>query len=495
MVLIIVNVFRKNDQMRQTVGLIGGSFKPFTKGHYFLVENAAKIADKVILLVSTTDRVRKGEMPIFWNGQMETIWKTFIERSLPKNVEVVYTNNPLTSIFKILGDANNDENNHNSYVLFGDIEDTAKNFPEKSLQKYFPRLLSNDQIDLRGFDREKNINISGTMMRDFVAKNDIESFTRNLPAPIQKWGQEIFDILKTSIDKISDKPEPKKKKIKKEGIVTEVLRNFNISHFKSLPTVEEKLAYTNNILPLLGAGSSRSAYALGSNKVLKIAGNARIAKIKKDKPDNQKANSAFNKTVEAGKAQNKAEAETYTHPKIKSITTKIYDFGEDYSWLITELVKPLSSKYADGRFVRTLTNIPIDDSYFMTYINDEEEVGIEKAIQGFVDNILMLIKYEPKIVNSLPKKYLPDDVNTSGGFEDFEEKWTGPIMEMLNDVLHNETFIAARQLNKETEQELGDLFRPDHWGHTEDGRLVVLDYGLTDDVSADHYEATGLKGL
>jgi cytidyltransferase-like protein len=476
--------------MRQTIGLVGGSFKPFTKGHYFLVEAASKIADKVILLVSTGDRVRKGEMPIFWNDQMETVWKMFLEKSMPKNVEVVYTNNPLTSIFKILGDANNNENDFNSYVLFGDLEDTAKNFPEKSLQKYFPRLMANDQVDLKAFDREKNVNISGTMMRDFVLKNDVESFTQNLPAPVQKWGQEIFDILKTSIDKIPTKPEPKKKKIKKENIVTEVLRNFSMSQFKRMPSMEEKLAYADNILPLLGAGSSRTAYALGSNKVLKIAGNSGIAKVKKAQPGKLKAVNAFMKTVEAGKAQNKAETETYTHPKIKLITTKIYDFGEDFSWLVTELVKPLSSIYKEGQFIKTLTGIPINDSYFMTYINDENEVGIEKAIQNFVDNILMLIKYEPIIVKSIPKKYVPTDLKTNG-FDDFEEKWTGPIMEILNDVLHNETFIGARHLNKETEQELGDLFRPDHWGHTEDGRLVVLDYGLTDDVSAEHYEKFG----
>jgi cytidyltransferase-like protein len=185
--------------MRQTIGIVSGAFKPFTKGHFFLVEKAASICDKVLLLVSTGDRVRKNELPIFWDGQMEVIWNKYLIKIMPKNVEVIFTDNPTSATFKIIGDANNEDTNNNSYVIFGDAEDTAKTFPEKNLLKYFPRLVANDQIEIKGFDRVSNVNISGTMMREFLVNNDIENFTAGLPIPVQRWGQEIFNILHASV--------------------------------------------------------------------------------------------------------------------------------------------------------------------------------------------------------------------------------------------------------------------------------------------------------
>ena len=34
---------------------------------------------------------------------------------------------------------------------------------------------------------------------------------------------------------------------------------------------------------------------------------------------------------------------------------------------------------------------------------------------------------------------------------------------------------------------LGDLTVLDHWGKTPDGRVVILDYGFTEDVAEKHY--------
>jgi len=200
---------------RETIAIVSGGFKPLTSGHFFLIEAASKIADKVILFVSTGDRIRKGEMPIFWNDQMEKIWAKYLIKIMPKNVEVVFAPNPTSEVFKTLGAANDNINDNNSYVLFGDLEDTTKMYPEKSLLKYFPRLMENQQIIVKGFDRQQNINISGTAMRNFVANNDLKSFIDGLPAPARSHGKEIFNILHTSVDKIKT-PDEKPKKTKKK---------------------------------------------------------------------------------------------------------------------------------------------------------------------------------------------------------------------------------------------------------------------------------------
>lgn len=197
--------------MRQHIGIVGGGFKPFTSGHFFLVQQAANDADKVYLLVSTSNRERKGELPIFWNEQMEDIWDKFLQKAMPSNVEVIYVKNPTGSTYEILGDANNDEGDDNTYILYGDETDVGRYYSDDKLQKYFPRLMQNDQIERKGFSRSDNIDISGTQMRDYIVKGDVEGFTSGLPRPVQRYGQEIFDKLAKSIPMIK-MPKPKKKK-------------------------------------------------------------------------------------------------------------------------------------------------------------------------------------------------------------------------------------------------------------------------------------------
>lgn len=199
--------------MRKTIGIVGGGFKPFTKGHYFLVEQAAEKADKVMLLVSTSNRSRTGELPIFWDGQMENVWEQYLSKIMPSNVEVIYVKNPTQSTYQILGDAENDENDHNTYILFGDKEDVPKYYPDERLKKYFPRLMENDQIEKMAFERSENIDISGTKMRNYVVDGNVEEFTAGLPTPVQRYGQEIFDILRKTVDQIK---QPRKKKSKQK---------------------------------------------------------------------------------------------------------------------------------------------------------------------------------------------------------------------------------------------------------------------------------------
>ena len=203
--------------MRKTIAIVGGGYKPFTKGHYMVIQQASDFADEVQLFVSTNDRKRTGQLPVLWNGQMEVVWSSFLEKAMPNNVTVNYVNNPNRGIFEFLESADQNDMDHNTYVIFGGGDDIPKYFPDNNLQKYVPRLMANDQIIKKTFERTEGgmddvALVSGTKMRDAVVKGDVAEFTSGLPEPVQRYGQEIFDILAGTIDQIK---QPRAKKSKK----------------------------------------------------------------------------------------------------------------------------------------------------------------------------------------------------------------------------------------------------------------------------------------
>lgn len=182
---------------RKTIGLIAGGFKPYTAGHYNLAQKASSECDRVIIFVSTGDRIRKGELPLTW-AQMQPIWNDYLEPAIKKlgNVNVKYVVNPIRSIMDLLIDANEDENNLNTYQIYSDPEDMGSNYSEKVQDKYWPRLKENDQVMLRPVDREETGGISGTVMRKALAQGKKKAFIAGLPEPVRIYGPAIFDALR-----------------------------------------------------------------------------------------------------------------------------------------------------------------------------------------------------------------------------------------------------------------------------------------------------------
>jgi len=181
--------------MRKTIGIVGGAVKPFTNGHFFLVEKASKENNKVILFVSTADRIRKGEVPICFKYNMKEIWNRYLLPIMPENVDVRFVTNPTQETYSLLGSLEIDKNNHDAYVLYGDDQDLPDYYPDSKLEKHNPRLVQNNQVKKRPVTRAMNIDISGTKMRKYMELNDVGGFTSGLPKPVQRHGQKIFDIL------------------------------------------------------------------------------------------------------------------------------------------------------------------------------------------------------------------------------------------------------------------------------------------------------------
>lgn len=183
---------------RKTIGLIAGGFKPFTAGHYNLVQKASSECDEVKLFVSVGDRKREGELPLTW-AQMQPIWNDYLEPAITElgNVDVVYAKQPIRSIYELLIDANADEGNMNTYVVYSDPEDMQKSYNDAMQMKYWPRLVENEQVILHIVDRGETGGISGTVMRKALAQGKMKSFISGLPEPVRIYGQDIYERLKS----------------------------------------------------------------------------------------------------------------------------------------------------------------------------------------------------------------------------------------------------------------------------------------------------------
>ena len=107
------------------VGLVPMAAKPYHKGHHALVEKAAADNDKVLLFVSASDRIRKGELPISGSDMMK-IWKEQIEPILPSNVIPVYGGSPVRKVYEELERADT-ELSEDIFTVYSDPVDTARN--------------------------------------------------------------------------------------------------------------------------------------------------------------------------------------------------------------------------------------------------------------------------------------------------------------------------------------------------------------------------------
>lgn len=180
---------------------------------------------------------------------------------------------------------------------------------------------------------------------------------------------------------------------------------FNLRKFKSLDDYAIMVTYANHFLQVLGEGSSRRAWVLNSKYALKIAINPK------------------------GLAQNRAEMDVFTNPKSQSIVAKVYSADPKFSWLISDLVKPLEA------------------------VDEFEELTSVKWYP-FID-----LLDNGAITNKRDLKNLPP--------------FTKAVIETAR----------ANDLMK------GDITDLGHWGKTPDGRCVLLDYGFTREVYASHYSS------
>lgn len=174
------------------IGLFPGSFKPYHAGHHATVIRAAAECDWVRVIASTSDRVRKGEFPIYMRD-MDDVWSKHLRLILPDNAVVEFDSaQPVRRVYEILGGAQACAPEAHTFTVYADPDDMAANFPMKSRLKYVPQLVAGGRVDFVELNRTSTVNVSGTKMRAFLASGDMDSFIAGLPDGVD--GKAVWHI-------------------------------------------------------------------------------------------------------------------------------------------------------------------------------------------------------------------------------------------------------------------------------------------------------------
>lgn len=139
--------------------------------------------------------------------------------------------------------------------------------------------------------------------------------------------------------------------------------SFNMGKFKSLKSFKDRIDYCNKHLKRISGGTSRIAYKIDDEKVLKLARNRK------------------------GLAQNEVEVDYSEEYVIESILAKVFDYDKNYLWVEMELARPVTEKifkqvngYSFG-----LYSLAINNFYYGSLKPNNGNVrhihGLEQAIQ------------------------------------------------------------------------------------------------------------------
>ena len=159
----------------KTVGLIPGGMKPFHRGHDFIVQEAMRECDEVILFTSAKDRgVIKGI-------NMAKAWEELILPLLPRLDRVEFVRSPVGGVYTYLETEGVPEN---EYRIYAGIEEVNRFRPE-----YLARILPDLNIvqpatlDPQRYDRSSSVGVpvSGTKARKAIEAGNFQLFKSYLP--------------------------------------------------------------------------------------------------------------------------------------------------------------------------------------------------------------------------------------------------------------------------------------------------------------------------
>lgn len=191
-----------------------------------------------------------------------------------------------------------------------------------------------------------------------------------------------------------------------------------LDDFEEIKSFAGKIKSADQNLQRIGSGSGRIVYDIDGEKVLKLAKNTK------------------------GVAQNEAESGIGTYYDTQYIVTKVFEYAEDGTWLISEKAKKVNEKR-----IKELTGIPsLNDLYYYLRNFESQNKG-GRAIFG----------QNPEVKEQLG-----------------EIEFVNDLLDLMNN--YNVTS--------------GDLGRPSTYGEVlRDGQpsIVVTDYGLSDEVYSSHY--------
>lgn len=226
----------------------------------------------------------------------------------------------------------------------------------------------------------------------------------------------IRELVKEALEEAGRKPLTGAKLRNAMGDIWANKELFNLETFDELP--EELRKYylkTRRDTKSFGEGSSRYVYKVGPDRVIKVGKGTK------------------------GAAQNKAEvdAETCGHQKYYA---EVYEHANDYSWIISELAKPVSKKELES-----LLTVDLDTLYSGLMSLWDQTHGTPKEEQH---------EDEFKIYKRLRRS-----------------SWLRGLLQMIENC----------------DLEPADVVKASSWGVRKNGKPILIDYGLGSEVYDTYY--------
>ena len=173
----------------KTVGLIPGGMKPFHKGHDFIVQEAIRECDEVILFTSAKDR------GIIKGLNMAQAWKTIIQPLLPGLDRIEFVRSPVGGVYTYL---ETEGVSDNEYRIYAGIEEVNRFRPEY-LAKHLPDLtiIQPATLDPDRYDRtgSKGVDASATAVRNAIEVGNFQLFESYLPDFLKPRAREYLNTL------------------------------------------------------------------------------------------------------------------------------------------------------------------------------------------------------------------------------------------------------------------------------------------------------------
>lgn len=229
-------------------------------------------------------------------------------------------------------------------IKIGGTTDLGTKFFDK-LPKSFEK---NERYEVL-VNRLKSLQNAETKLNKYVQKTGVSS------ERVSNLYNDINDEMWQIEQELQD-TSPGKTKFKETFVSEDYPPSWNIETFKSLKSFSKRVAYCNQNLQRLASGSSRIAYKIDEEKVLKLAKNKK------------------------GIAQNSVERDWYIQQSYESVVAKIYDVDENDLWLEMELAK----KLVPTRF-KSLVGVSVEDVGRYLQVKDGEDGG-KKSSWHNIDN-------------------------------------------------------------------------------------------------------------
>lgn len=248
-------------------------------------------------------------------------------------------------------------------------------------------------------------------------------------------------------------------------------KTFDMNLFRRLPPEEQAYYAKKSNLKVLGRGSSRIAFLLSSNKVLKIAYDM----------------------IKAGRAQNKQEVDLGTDPNFieLNVAAKIFDYdSQNFNWLITEPVRLFRNK---KEFYEAVNLDFFKFEMLIKLTLKAEFRDYQEAIDSGISHLKNKIKIAERDIQER-------EAQSTESLKDrgIEFRTRKLIKDLKSDVTdQRKQIIRLLDLSENKKAEniyyaiiYGNLIRGDarrDWGKTVDGRVVMIDFGANYDLMNKYY--------